>query len=115
MDTMTYAAAAAVTRMVAEKNRTPCLQEAELTPLDLSYLGLGDSAKLMSQFLKPKITGEHTGLMEPLGRRKALQVMDKLVHLLFQARVLMVSANGTFGVAPEVFQRIEVGAAGGQP
>jgi hypothetical protein len=76
---------------------------------------LSDSAKLMSQFLKPKITGEHTGLMEPLGRRKALQVMDKLVHLLFQARVLMVSANGTFGVAPEVFQRIEVGAAGGQP
>jgi hypothetical protein len=61
------------------------------------------------------MAGEHTGLMETLGRREALQVMDKLVHLLCQGRVLMVSANGTFRVAPEVFQRIEVGAAGGQP
>ena len=69
----------------------------------------------MSQFLKPKMVGEHTGLMETLGRRKALQVMDKLVRLLFQGRVLVVSANGTFRVAPEGFQRIEVGAAGGQP
>ena len=69
----------------------------------------------MSQFLKPKIAGEHPGLMETLGRRKALQVMDKLVRLPFEGWVLMVSANGSFGVAPEVFQRVEVGAAGGQP
>ena len=76
---------------------------------------LSGSAKLMSQFLKPKAARQHTGLMETLGRRKALQVMDKLVDLLFQRRVLMVSANGGFRVSPEVFQRIEVGAAGGQP
>jgi hypothetical protein len=69
----------------------------------------------MSQFLKPKMSGEHAGLMETLGRRKALQVMDKMVNLFFQGRVLVVSANGTFRVPPEVFQRIEVGAAGGQP
>ena len=58
---------------------------------------LSDSAKLRSQVLKPKMAGEHPGLMETLGRRKALQVMDKMVHLLFQGRVLVVSANGTFG------------------
>jgi hypothetical protein len=38
MDTTTYAAAAAVTRMVAEKNRKRPLPEAEFTPLDLSCL-----------------------------------------------------------------------------
>lgn len=61
------------------------------------------------------MAGEHAGLMETLGRRKALQVMEKMVDLLVQGRVLVVSANGTFGMAPEVFQRVEVRAAGGQP
>jgi hypothetical protein len=43
----------------------------------------------MSQFLEPKVAGEHPGLMKALGRRKALEVMDKVVDSLLQPRVLV--------------------------
>jgi hypothetical protein len=63
--------------------------------------------------LEPKIAGEYPRLMEPLGRRKTLEVIDEMVDLLLQGRVLMVSTNDRFSMPPKVFQRIEVGAAGG--
>jgi hypothetical protein len=63
----------------------------------------------MSQFLKPKMAGEHARFTETLGRRKALEVMDKMVDLLLQRRVLMVSTNDGFPMPPEVFQGVEAG------
>ena len=76
---------------------------------------LSEPSKLMSHASKPKPFGEHPCLAEALGGRKALEVVDKAAHLMVQASILVIGAEDAFGLPPEVFDGVKVGAAFGQP
>jgi hypothetical protein len=69
----------------------------------------------MSHSSEPKVFGEDPCLSKALGGRKALEVMDKAADLLVQGSALVIGAEDPFGMAPEVFDGVEVGAAFGQP
>ena len=69
----------------------------------------------MSYASEPKLFGEHTRLPEALAGRKVLEVVDKAAHLMVQASILVIGAEDAFGIPPEVFDGVKVGAAFGQP
>ena len=64
---------------------------------------------------EPKLFGEHTCLPEALDGRKVLEVVDKAAHLMVQASILVIGAENAFGIPPEVFDGVKMGAAFGQP
>jgi hypothetical protein len=76
---------------------------------------LSEPSKLMPHASEPKLFGEHPCLAEALKGRKVLEVVDKAGHLMVQASVLVIGAEDAFGIPPEVFHRVKVGAAFGQP
>jgi hypothetical protein len=69
----------------------------------------------MSHASEPKLFREHTRFSEALGGRKVLEVVDKAAHLMVQARILVIGAADAFGIPPEVFDGVKMGAAFGQP
>ena len=69
----------------------------------------------MSYASEPKLFGEHTRLPEALDGRKVLEVVDKAAHLMVQASILVIGAQNAFGIPPEMFHGVKVGAAFGQP
>jgi hypothetical protein len=69
----------------------------------------------MSHGSEPKLFREHPRLPEALEGRKALEVVDKATHLMIQAGILIIGAEDAFGLPPEVFDGVKVGAAFGQP
>lgn len=69
----------------------------------------------MSHASEPKLFGEYTCLAEALAGRKALEVVDKAAHLMVQASILVIGAEDAFGIPPEVFDGVKMGAALGQP
>ena len=69
----------------------------------------------MSHASEPKFFGEYTRLPEALAGRKVLEVVDKAAHLMVQASILVIGAEDAFGLPPEVFDGVKVGAAFGQP
>jgi hypothetical protein len=76
---------------------------------------LSEPSKLMSHASEPKLFGEHPCLAEALKGRKVLEVVDKAGHLMVQASILVIGAEDPFRLPPEVFHRVKVGAAFGQP
>ena len=64
---------------------------------------------------EPKLFREYTCLPEALEGRKVLAVVDKAAHLVVQARIRVIGAEDAFGIPPEVFDGVEVGATFGQP
>ena len=69
----------------------------------------------MSYASEPKLFGEYTRLAEALEGRKVLEVVDKAAHLMVQASILVIGAEDAFGLPPEVFDGVKVGAAFRQP
>ena len=76
---------------------------------------LSEPSKLRSHASEPKLFGDYTRLSEALAGRKALEVVDKAGHLMVQAHILVIGAEDPFRLPPEVFYRVKVGAAFGQP
>ena len=82
---------------------------------DPQYKRLSEPSKLMSYASEPKLFGEYTRLPEALDGRKVLEIIDKAAHLMVQASILVIGAEDAFGLPPEVFDGVKVGAAFGQP
>jgi hypothetical protein len=60
------------------------------------------------------MVGEDPGFAEALGRRKALQVIDETAGLLVEGGMLVIGANHSFAVSPEMLQWGEVRTALGR-